>query len=376
MNLNETRLDEIKNLKVQGRTSDSKAPLTLFWTGSTLEFNAKGSEFWIEIEAGFNFLEPWFRVDINGVQVSRQMAYRGRQWICLFRGMNPDIVKNVIFTRETQAMSDDPECMLAIWNVRFDGEFMPVEEKPYKFEFIGDSITSGEGIIGAKEEQDWIPMFFGTGENYAIATAKAFDADYRILSQSGWGTLTSWDNNPYCSMPAYYEQVCGLLSGDRNEKSGAKQLNDFSAWQPDVVVVNLGTNDAAAFDQAEWIDEKTGESFKQHKNEDGTYNIEDIKRLQTAIIAFLCKIRKYNSKAYIFWCNGMLGTPIFQEIQEAVLTYQLQTGDEKITLIQLPECNDATMGARSHPGPLSHGQAAEILIKEISKIAGIPWKKS
>jgi len=37
-------LSEIKNLKVHGRTTGRLSPLTLFWTGSAIEVNAKGTE--------------------------------------------------------------------------------------------------------------------------------------------------------------------------------------------------------------------------------------------------------------------------------------------------------------------------------------------
>jgi hypothetical protein len=49
-------LSDMVNLKVHGRTAGSLSPLTLFWTGSALELNARGSELRIEIEGGFKSL--------------------------------------------------------------------------------------------------------------------------------------------------------------------------------------------------------------------------------------------------------------------------------------------------------------------------------
>lgn len=233
-------LSAIENLKVHGRTTGYLSPLTLFWTGSAIELNVRGSELWIEVEADYHIYEPWISIIINSSQVSRLMLTTGRYWLCVFRGMNENVAKNVRIVKDTQAMSSDPHDSLHIHAVKTNGEFLPVEQKPYKIEFVGDSISSGEGTIGSKVEQDWIPMWFSATNNYCAMTAEALNAEYRIISQSGWGVLTGWDNNPQCNIPQYYEKVCGLLVGEKNEALGAFKLNDFDSWQPDVVVVNLG----------------------------------------------------------------------------------------------------------------------------------------
>lgn len=147
-------LSDVSHLKVHGRTTGQRSPLTLFWTGSAIEINVKGSELWVEIESDYDLYEPWISILINGVPVSRQMLTAGRYWICIFRGMNENVVKNVRIVKDVQAMNGDPGCSLQIYAFKSDGVFLPVEEKPYKIEFIGDSITSGEGAIGAKEEED------------------------------------------------------------------------------------------------------------------------------------------------------------------------------------------------------------------------------
>ncbi|TYA12227.1 SGNH/GDSL hydrolase family protein [Paenibacillus faecis] len=354
-------LSEIAHLKVHGRTTGDLAPLTLFWTGSGIELNAKGSELWIEVEADYDQYESWITVLINSAAVSRQMLTKGRYWVCLFRGMNPDRVKNVRVVKDVQAMNGDPGCSLRIHAVKFDGTFAPVEDKPVKIEFIGDSITSGEGAVGARTEEDWIPMWFSAVDNYTYMTAEALNAEYRVISQSGWGVLTSWDNNPRNVIPAYYEQVCGLLTGARNEALGAFRKHEFASWQPDAVVVNLGTNDAGAFNNPAWGDPVTGEAHKQRLNEDGTYNEEDLRAFERAVESFLGKLRKNNKHAHIVWVYGMLGLPLMPSIYRAVDAYIRATGDRRVSVFQLPDTTDETVGARTHPGKRAHAKAAEAL---------------
>ncbi|ETT46028.1 GDSL family lipase [Paenibacillus odorifer] len=360
-NLKVHTLADIEHLKIHGRTTGLLSPLTLFWTGSAVELNVKSSELWLEVEADYDVYEPWISILINSVPVSRQMLVAGRYWICVFRGMNERVVKNVRIVKDVQAMSGDPGCSLQIHAVKMDGKFLPVADKPHKIEFIGDSITSGEGSIGAKAEEDWIPMWFSAINNYTSMTADALNAEYRVISQSGWGVLTSWDNNPHGNIPDGYEQVCGLLTGAKNEALGAFQAHSFESWQPDVVVVNLGTNDGGAFQSPEWKDEVTGESHKQRLNEDGTYHEDDIQAFVDAAEKFLMKLRKNNQHAHLVWAYGMLGIPMMPAIYRAVDAYSKKTGDKQVSVLQLPNMTDETIGARSHPGALAHEQAAKEL---------------
>lgn len=352
---------EIKELKVLGRTVHNKEVLTLFWTGSGIECEIKAGELWVEVEADYSVYEPWISIVVNGAYISRRMLEKGRAWICIFRGMNPEVIKNIKVIKETQAMSGDEDHLLQIHQLKTDGAFLPVKQRPYKLEFIGDSITSGEGSIGNIKEEDWIPMWFSTENNYARMSADALNAEYRLICQSGWGVYRGWDNNPYSALPLYYEKVCGFLKGERNEVLGAKEPNNFKQWQPDAVIINLGTNDEGAFHSLAWMDATTGNTFKQRLNEDGSFNQEDIACFIEAIVAFLYKLRRYNEKAYIVWAYGMLGSNMAPFIQEAIAIYKEQSRDIKVSFIALPNTTKETLGARQHPGILSHRQSSQVL---------------
>lgn len=361
-------LSDLKHLRVHGRTTGRLSPLTLFWTGSALELNVTGSELWIEVESSYSSYEPWISILVNGAIVSRQMVPEGRHLICIYRGMNASVIKNVRIVKDVQAMSGDPDHALHIHAVRTDGSFHVVSTKPYRIEFIGDSITSGEGAIGARSEEDWIAMWFSALHNYTYLTAEALEADYRVLSQSGWGVLTSWDNNPSFNLPDYYEQVCGVLTGSGNEQLGAHEPNDFYAWQPDVVVVNLGTNDGGAFHSPAWTDPTTGVSYKQRLLVDGSFHEDDLRAFEEAAVRFLHKLRKCNGAAHIVWAYGMLGTPMMPAIYRAVDTYVQDTGDRKVSVFQLPDTTKETIGARTHPGLAAHERAADELSEYLKPI--------
>lgn len=366
--LRKVPLEQLEHYKVHGRTTKERNPLTLFWTGSGIEINVSGSELWAEIYSDYDCFEPWISVLVNGEVLSRQMVLKGMHKICLFRNMNPEMIKNIQLFKEVQAMSDDEKHCLQLFSFELDGEFYEVAERKLKLEVIGDSITSGEGAIGATCEEDWISMWFSSQDNYATLLAKKIDAELRIISQSGWGVVSSWNNNPYGAIPPIYEEVCGLLKGEKNEALGAHEKNDFKTWQPDVIVINLGTNDGGAFEQPEWRDEQTGETFKERKNEDGTYHEEDLDRFEWAVRAFLRKLRRLNPNAYLLWAYGILDKPLLPSLQKAINTYQTAYEDLKVSLFEIPEMTEEEIGARNHPGKKAHERMAVILSEEIQNI--------
>jgi hypothetical protein len=361
-------IEDIEDIKVHGRTVPITQPLYLFWTASGFECNVTGSELWVEVEASFDVCEPWFSYTVNGDWVGRQMLQKGRYWIPLFRGMSADTVKNVRFYKDSQAMSEDTDNYIAIHALRYDGKFYPVEDKELKIEFIGDSITSGEGLFGAKTDWDWIPMCFSSLRNYTYLVSKELNADYRVISQSGWGIHSSWDNNLEHTMPKHYKEICSLALGGEVTRLGACEPNDFEAWKPDFVIVNLGTNDTFAFDNAPWTDLETGVSYKQRKNPDGTYNKDDVQLVQDDLKAFLYTLRDVNPDATIIWCYGMIGTSLQLSICQTIAEYINETDDHKISYLQLPDRDSQNVGSRDHPGGLAHRQAASVLVKYIKSL--------
>ena len=362
-NLKTYSLEEAAEYRIHGRTDETQFPVPLFYSGSGIEVNVTGTELWIDVEVDYDVFEPWAWTTVNGAFVSRQMLVSGTYSICLFRGMSPETVKNVRFIRELQAMSEDNACSLLVRGFRSDGDFLPVEPRKFKLEFIGDSITSGEGTYGTKGEQDWIPMYMGSSRNYARMVSDALDAEYRLISQGGWGVLCGWDNDPRHNMPSCYEKICGLATGQTNESLGASKPYDFGSWVPDAVIVNLGTNDAGAFNQPAWTDPESGQTFEQRKDADGTFHPEDLARFKQAVVDFLQMIRRNNPGAHILWVYGMMGYDLTLAIADAVNTYQEMTGDTNTAFLQLPNTTEETVGSRDHAGEKSHARAAEVMIE-------------
>lgn len=343
-------------VRVLGRHATDEGPLTLFYTASGIECIFTGSELWLELNADYGLYEPWISVELNGAWISRFPVTAGHSEVCLFRGMTPGRPKRVRVFKDVQAMHDDERHLLQITALRWEeGEFLPLPAPRMRLEFVGDSITSGEGAIGARQEEDWISAFFSAMNHYARLTADALGAEYRLVSQSGWGILSAWDNNPHnCILPCY-EQICGLAEGDRNAALGARQPNDFAAWPADAVIVNLGTNDAGAAHNPPWTDPETGAVWAQSTGP------EHRARLEQAVVDGLKLLRRCNPRALLVWVYGMLGDELRPTLEQAVERYRRETGDTRARFLPLPDTTPETIGARQHPGAASHQKAAEVL---------------
>lgn len=355
MNMKFSSMQDLPAVRILGRHAEQN-PLTLFYTASGIECCFTGSELWLCLNAGYELYEPWISVELNGACISRFAVNPGESEMCLFRGMTPGVPKRIRVLKDVQAMHDDPAHFLQITGLRYaGGGFLPLPEPAYRLEFVGDSITSGEGAIGAKTERDWISAFFSAQNHYARMTADALDAEYRIVSQSGWGLISGWDNNPRHRVMDFYEQVCGLAVGAHNTALGAALPCDFAAWPADAVILNLGTNDEAAMHQPAWQDPVTGERFCQPDTPQGRACLED------AAVRALGTLRRCNPHALLVWACGMLGDALCPVLEQAVARYRAESGDTRACFLPLPAAVPQTLGAREHPGLACHQQAAQVL---------------
>ncbi len=358
--LRTVKIGEIDRIHILGRTGKVREPLPLFFNGSGIEIRVTGAELWIDLETDSDNLEPWVAYEINGALMGRQMLLPGNHSLCLFRNLDPNEVKTVRFYRELQAVSEDERCRVLVHALRLDGEFCDAPKYERKLEFIGDSITSGEGSYGYVDDTVWVAMYMSASVNYATMTAKALHADLRMISQGGWGVYCGWDNDIRHNIPSVYEKVCGLATGPANEKLGAQDPYDFKD-PVDAIVVNLGTNDNSAFNQPPFPDPDTGICHKQNRDEKGNFVPEDIRKVEDAVYDFLKMLRKHNPSAHILWCYGMLGYEMTMPITKAVNRYREETGDQNVAFINLPNTEKDEYGAHMHPGARSHEKAARVL---------------
>lgn len=347
---------DLPNLRPLGRFCGELArkagTLPLFWGGSGLEVCFTGEELHLVLEADFGGAEPWIAVEVDGARLIRMPLNRGINEICVLRGAADGMARRVRLVKDCQPMADDPRHRLWVRELRWEGGgFLPLPEAAYRLEFVGDSLTSGEGVVGAVRENAWIPAVFSASGTWASLAAAALGAEARMISQSGWGVRSGWDNDPRHALPDWYERVCGPALGEADRELGAQEDNDFASWRPHAVVVNLGTNDANAMGNGPW--EGPGGAFRQVRSPEGLRAFED------AAAAFLRKLRRCDPGAKLVWAYGMAEDSLRPQLENAVARYREESGDPDAYFLPLPAVRAETMGSRQHPGPLCHEEAAQ-----------------
>ena len=293
-------------------------PHSLYWAGSSLEFTFSGETLYLSFRADFEAMEPWISAELNGAPLLRMPLERGDSRVCLFRGMPPGTPKRVRIFKDTQPIAGDLRHRLEVREVTgTGGEVFSPPAKTHCLEFIGDSLTSGEGIAGARSETDWISPFFRASQSWARLTADLLQADFHAVSQSGWGVCSGWDGDAAHILPRWYEET--------------RPLRD---WEPEAVVINLGTNDANAI-----------QSGLGPVGPDG---------FEEGALSFLRQLRGAHPAAKLVWAYGMLDAPLRPQLERAVHRF----GDA--WYLPLPAVRPETMGSRQHPGPLCHQAAADV----------------
>jgi lysophospholipase L1-like esterase len=111
-----------------------------------------------------------------------------------------------------------------------EGKILPAPAAPSRrIEVIGDSISCGYGNEAPTKEEKFTPRAENASITYGALAARQLSADYVCVA---WSGKKLWPNN---SILDFYGDI---LPKDQN---GAAW--DFASWKPDVVVINLGTND-------------------------------------------------------------------------------------------------------------------------------------
>lgn len=104
-----------------------------------------------------------------------------------------------------------------------------------RIEFIGDSFTVGYGNTSPSQECSNDDVYATTHSQLAFGplTAKHFNADYQIIASSGFGVVRNYNGH------SPDKNLIGLYPFTLHNNHYIYASN----WQPQVIVIGLGTND-------------------------------------------------------------------------------------------------------------------------------------
>ena len=218
----------------------------------------------------------------------------------------------------------------------------PPKRPERRIEFIGNSITSGYGVEGKNHDCHFSVETENACMSYAAITSRALNADYSLVSYSGRGVVRNYGDKNKTSinpMPSLYDRTC-FFDSTKHWK--------FNEWIPQVVVINLGTND---FSTKPFPDKRVFQS---------AYN---------KLINRVCTL--YPMVTIFCICGPMIEEPCLSEIKEVVEQQQMVEGrDKDVFFIEIKRSimNDSDWGCDWHPNIKGSVKSANIIVPYIKLV--------
>ena len=272
---------------------------------------------------------------------SRFPLMAGKHCYDLLGGLEKGYPHEVAVLRDTQP-TDADTAPLRLTAICTDG--VPEAPKPRArlVEFLGDSLTVGEGTVGARSAMEWRMAWISNQFAFPALTAQLLGAEKRVVALGGWGAYMSFDADPEHTIGKIYDRLCAVVpAGDIPY--------DFSAQRPaDAVVINLGTNDASALTKIE------AEELPSARAE-----------LRARAAELMETVRTRYPRAVIVWAYGLCGHAVEDILRGAVEDVRAR-GDLNVHYLSLTDSQ--TLGSRMHPSRDGHRQAAREITDALKQL--------
>ncbi len=308
------------------------------WSGVYIQFNMRGTECAVRMsDTGHNY----YNVFIDD-QPSKTIDVKSDTTIIIGSGLGTQIHRVQIYKRtEGNQGTGSFKGILISEN----GEMLPWKDIPTrKIEFIGNSITCGYGTEGLSGSEHWKPSTENNYQSYAPIMSRAFKADYHIVAHSGMGVVRNY---------GYKEKVSPNAMPDRiNRVYDERELPvwDFKQWNPDVVVINLGTND-----------------FSTKPFPDKAVFIAGYEKL-------INEVRKQYGSIPIFCVAGpMTDEPCYSYVKEMVETFRSVYQNKNVYFVGIPTYlmnPEKDLGSDTHPNYSGQRKMAAHVLPVISSVLG------
>ena len=325
------------SIRILGRTmKNSSGNIHFDWPGVSVKFNFSGSYCALKMDdSGKNF----YNVFIDDLPLALHSVYSDT--ILVLAENLPQGKHSLTLTKRTEGNQGLAEFKGVI--LSGEGSLLsPPESASRKIEFIGNSITCGYGAESETKTEAFKAETENNYKSYAAIIGRAFDAECHMIAHSGQGVVRNYGYadpvSPY-TMPDRYRQVLD------NKPEPAW---NFSDWVPDMVVINLGTNDF---------------STAPHPQE-SVFN-----RAYTNLISF---IRANYGSIPVFCIVGpMTDEPCYSYVKKMVEGNRSFLNDKNIYFIGIPPylLVEEDWGAW-HPNYSGHLKMAHHAIPVISAVTG------
>ena len=302
------------------------------WTNSGFEVTFEGDRLTAEFGSGQG--NQFWNITVDGDR-PKLICVSGPGEVTLVR----DLGKGIHTVRMEKSSEGYTVQSIISLSTSANGRFYTPSKKPKRrILFIGDSITAGIGTVN--ETVDGNTCLQDGLKTYEALLSTAFSAESQVLALSGQAVCQRLSENGKTE-PGIMREV---FTHDNYWINRSAEY-DFS-WVPDVVVINLGTNDDAA---------RVSES-------DFLAGVREYVRL----------VRTHYPKTKIVWAYGIMNYR-FRDALEAFIPGLSSEGIGDVYFVPLKyQGAYGGTGYENHPGVKGHQMMATEIAPVIEEITG--WR--
>lgn len=322
-------------VKYVGRTRCSEdGSVTFDWVGTYLKTRLSGGKLSVRLsETGNSF----YNVFVDG-QLHRVVKTCGIDTVIDFVSGIDGKLHSLCIQKRTEG--EFGRTTIHQFLLANSGALLPEPEMPKRhIEFIGNSLTCGYGVEGKDKKEPFRLETENCNLSFSTIIARYFDANYSLIAHSGRGVVRNYGDSVRVSSVTMKDKM--LQTFDEGTDPW-----EFKAYRPDLVVINLGTNDFSLEPQP----------YKSEFVKAYTSMLRQL-RLEYGKIPILC----------VYCCT--VPAPVYGFYEEAVA----EMSDKDIYLLKLEEKlfnENSDYGAVCHPNYSGQRKMAMSIIPFVSSIMG------
>jgi len=305
-------------LKIYGRSSVIEDGISCDFTASGIEFTAYMKE---EVKLYLSCTaNTYFTIYVDGERVQERFLVTPSDTVFTLADFDEGGEHTIRVLKQTEPL----RFLSVLKALEFTGKMKaPPRERDY-IEFIGDSISCGYGNLIAGSNSDAGNALYSDGtQAFAFLTAEELGVDSSVVGCTGIGVVDGhrdFVEADFFAKQSYFRSQAQAYTPTRI---------------PDLVVINLGTNDQNTNVSTANFEKKVKELIQQIRG-------------------------IYGKDVPIVWCYNMMNEGMFSSAESAISSMGGETND-----LYLCELTRNTAGGKSHPNLQGHKTAAEELAQFI-----------
>ncbi len=311
-----------------GRVAPTEKIARMEWPGTGFEIAVRGGT----VKANLSGIAKkasnpmYVAIYVDGERTQKIELKKGtNEWYTLADNLPTDRVTTVRVVK----LNEGTHGSIELQGLKVDGTLENPTLPNRRIIWIGDSISCGFGVLGQTSTEAFSTRTQDITLTYGWLLSDVFNAQRHIIAASGHGVATA-------NTGSTTDQLIPLLYSQTGFTNTT--LWNHSQYQPDLIVVNLGTNDAVGKTTAD--------------------------RLREGVRSFVTQLKTAHPSATIVWVYGFMRDDFADDIKQEVEAL----GGHFLKAYTIEEGED--MGSRYHPSDDAHAKLAQNLEPQLRSIMG------